>query len=219
VAIERYTRTVTDILTSVKRQFGDESSVQINDADIIRWVNDGQREIVDTNTTINQKLAKTDVIANQDSYPLSTDANLTNISRITSVRFNNSLLRPITVQEAENYAIGDGNTGDPTAWFEEEGNLILYPKPTTGYVQGLTFRFTALPTKVTTNTDALTIPDSYYSALVQYCLSQAYELDENAQMAQMKSQQFEKTLGLHSNRTVTQNSDFPTIRLDLEDSF
>ena len=217
--IERYTRTVTDIITSVKRQFGDESGVQINDSDIIRWVNDGQREIVDTNTTINQKLAKTNVVANQDTYPLSSDPNLTNISRITSVRLNDTLLRAITVQQAENYLVGDGNTGDPVAWYEEEGNLILYPKPTTGYTLGLTFRFTALPTKVTTNADALTIPDSYYSALVQYCLAQAYELDENAQMASMKAQQFEKTLGLHSNRTVTNNSDFPTIRLDLEDSF
>jgi hypothetical protein len=219
MSIERYTRNVSDVLTSVKRQFGDESGVEINDADIIRWINDGQREIVDQNNTINQKLAKTDVIANQDTYALSADPNLTNISRITSVRFNNVLLRAITVQEAENYAIGDGNTGDPTAWFEEEGNLILYPKPTTGYPLGLTFRFTALPTKVTTTSDALTIPDSYYSALVQYCLLQAYELDENPQMAQMKQSQFEKTLGIHSNRTVAQNSDFPTIRLDLEDVF
>lgn len=219
MAIERYTRTVTDIITSVKRQFGDESGVQINDADIIRWVNDGQREIVDQNTTVNQKLAKTDVISGQNSYPLSSDPNLTNISRITSVRFNGTLLRALTVQEAENYAVGDGNTGDPTAWFEEEGNLILYPSPSTSYPLGLTFRFTALPTKVTANTDALTIPDSYYTALVQYCLGQAYELDENAQMAQMKQTQFEKTLGIHSNRTVANNSDFPTIRLDLEDAY
>jgi hypothetical protein len=129
------------------------------------------------------------------------------------------MLRPITVQEAENFVLGDGNTGDPVAWYEEEGNLVLYPVPSTGYPLGLTFRFTALPTKVVANTDALTIPDSYYSALVQYCLGQAYELDENAQMAQMKQTQFEKTLGIHSNRTVTQNSDFPTIRLDLEDSY
>lgn len=217
MAIERYTRTVTDVITSVKRQFGDESAVQITDADIIRWVNDGQREIVDQNTTINQKLAKTDLIANQDTYPLASDPNLPNIARISSVRVNNSLLRPITVQEAENFVVGDGNSGDPMAWYEEEGNLVLYPKPTTGYVAGLTFRFTALPTKVTGNTDALTIPDTYFTALVQYCLSQAYELDENGQMAQMKSQQFEKSLGIRSNRTVADNSDFPTIRLDPED--
>lgn len=217
MAIERYTRTVTDIITSVKRQFGDESSVQITDADIIRWVNDGQREIVDTNTTINQKLAKTSVIAGQDAYPLATDPSLPNIYRISSVRLNDSLLDPITVQEAENYVIGDSNTADPIAWYEEEGNLVLYPKPSTGYVNGLTFRFTALPVKVTTNTDALTIPDSYYSALVQYCLAQAYELDENFQAAGVKAEQFEKSLGLRSNRTVNDNSDFPTIRLDSVD--
>jgi hypothetical protein len=214
MAIERYTRTVTDVITSVKRQFGDESAVQITDADIIRWVNDGQREIVDQNTTINQKLAKTDVIAGQDAYPLATDPALPNISRINSVRHDGTLLENITIQEAENYVVGDGNTGTPEAWYESEGNLYLYPKPTVGIVQGLTFRFTALPVKIVSNTDALTIPDNYYSALVQYCLSQAYELDENAQMASMKAEQFEKSLGQRANQTVTDNSDFPTIRLD-----
>jgi hypothetical protein len=219
VAIERYTRTVSDVISSVKRQFGDESNTQINDADVIRWINDGQREIVDRNTTINAKTAKTDIVGNQDTYPLSADPNLTGISRVTSVRFNNNLLRPISIQEAENFAIGDNNTGDPTAWYEEEGNLILYPKPVNSYAGGLTFRFTYLPTVVTTTGAALTIPDSYYTALVQYCLGQAYELDENAQMAQMKETQFEKTLGIHSNRTVSQNSDFPTIRFDVEDMY
>jgi hypothetical protein len=118
MAIERYTRTVTDVITSVKRQFGDESAVQITDADIIRWVNDGQREIVDQNTTINQKLAKTDVIAGQDAYPLATDPALPNISRINSVRHDGTLLENITIQEAENYVVGDGNTGTPEAWYE-----------------------------------------------------------------------------------------------------
>lgn len=219
MSIERYTRTASDVISSVKRQFGDESNTQINDADVIRWINDGQREICDRNTTINQKTAKTDIVGNQDTYPLSSDPNLTNISRVTSVRFNNQLLRPISVQEAENFAIGDNNTGDPTAWYEEEGNLVLYPKPVNSYPAGLSFRFTALPVKVVSNNDALTIPDSYYTSLIQYCLSQAYELDENAQMAQMKETQFEKTLGIHSNRTVSQNSDFPVIRLDVEDMY
>jgi hypothetical protein len=36
---------VSEIATRVRRQFGDDVGILITDADIIRWVNDAQREI------------------------------------------------------------------------------------------------------------------------------------------------------------------------------
>ena len=40
------TKTVSDIATDVKRTFGDEAGVQVNDTDIARWINSAQIEIV-----------------------------------------------------------------------------------------------------------------------------------------------------------------------------
>ena len=51
--VERKTKTVQDVLLSVKRQFGDESGVQVTDSDIVRWVDDAQREISMNNPEIN----------------------------------------------------------------------------------------------------------------------------------------------------------------------
>ncbi|ASZ72594.1 minor tail protein [Arthrobacter phage Nellie] len=220
--VEKSTKSVGDVLTAVKRQFGDESGVQINDADIIRWTNDAQREIVDTNTLVNAKVATTDVVAGLDTYSMLTDPSVDNISNITSIRYNGVLLRPITVQQAEEFAVtaNDNKTsGIPLAWYYEEGNVVLFPTPTDNVTDGLKIRFTAYPEDVTNSGSMLGIPDSYFNALVQYVISQAYELDENAQMAQMKLAQFEKSLGMRQNKSTNQGSSYPTIRLDGEDAY
>lgn len=39
------TYTVQDVLTEIKRTFGDEAGVQITDADIYRWIDRGQIEL------------------------------------------------------------------------------------------------------------------------------------------------------------------------------
>jgi len=219
--VEKSEKSVADVLTAVKRQFGDESGVQINDADIIRWANDGQREIVDTNTLVNAKVATTDVIAGQDTYSMLTDPNIDNIANITSIRYNGIVLRPITVQQAEDWGTTspDRESGTPLGWYYEEGNVVLFPTPSVAVNDGLKIRFTAYPDKLVSNGDKLGIPDSYFNALVQYVIAQAYELDENAQMSQMKLAQFEKSLGMRQNKTTMQGSTYPTIRLDGEDAY
>lgn len=49
------TKTFQNLLTEVKRLFGDESGVQLEDADIQRWANEAQMEIVNTNGAIKAK--------------------------------------------------------------------------------------------------------------------------------------------------------------------
>jgi hypothetical protein len=41
------TKTVGQIYDYVKRAFGDESGVQLTNADIVRWINDAQNEIAE----------------------------------------------------------------------------------------------------------------------------------------------------------------------------
>lgn len=43
---------VSEIATRVKRQFGDEAGAQIEDADILRWVNDAMIDIARTNNLL-----------------------------------------------------------------------------------------------------------------------------------------------------------------------
>lgn len=224
MAIETKTHAVQDVVTYVERQFGDESGVQVNTADIIRWINSGQREIAENNLNINATYATTDVVAHQETYPLRSDPNLSNINRIRSVRYQNQVLKNITYEEAENYILVNStqfpiNYGLPVIWWEDAGDLHLYPNPQTSISAALTIHFTTVPKIVSAVGDMLDIPDSYYNALLQYVLSQAYELDENFQASQIKTSQFEKSLGILSNRTEAQDNTYPTIALEIEDAY
>jgi len=49
------TRLVSEVITAVQRQFGDESGVQLENTDIIRWINDAQDVIVAKNKVLKAK--------------------------------------------------------------------------------------------------------------------------------------------------------------------
>lgn len=221
MAIETKTRTVSDVKTTVERQYGDESGVQLSLPDIIRWINDGQREISETNTSINEKKAVANVVAGQDLYALRSDPSFTGIALINSVRYNNMPMRGITFQEAEKYIVTDSvsQAGIPAMWYEDNNDLRIFPKPEASLTGGLTVYFTTTPVPVTAVGSMLDIPDRYFNALIQYVMAQAYEMDENFQGAQYKSAQFDKSLGQKQNRTNINEGSFPTILIEPEDAW
>lgn len=221
MAIETKTRTVSDVKTTIERQWGDESGVQLSLPDIIRWINDGQREIAETNTSINEKKAVANVVVGQDLYALRNDPSFAGIALINSVRYNGIPLKAITFQEAEKYIVTDSvtATGTPTMWYEDNNDLRLYPQPDANLTGGLTVYFTTTPTPVTTVGSMLDIPDRYFNALIQYVMSQAYEMDENFQGAQYKQAQFDKSLGQKQHRTNINESTYPTILIEPEDAW
>jgi hypothetical protein len=222
MAIEKKTRTVQDVKNAIERQFGDEAGVQLSTSDIIRWINDGQREIADTNTTVNMKKATTNVVQGQDLYPLSSDPTFSNIARIASVRVNGIPCAPITFQEAEKYLVNANSSsanGTPNMWYEDANDLRLFPVPDAAIASGLTIYFTTVPATVAALGDALDIPDSYFNALCQYVITQAYEMDENFQAAQYAQAKFDKSLGIRQNDTNVQEQSFPTILIEAEDAW
>ncbi len=64
---------VSDVITRVRRTFGDEAAVQVTDDDIIRWINDAQIEVIKHNEGALQKSDLLDLVANQSTYTMPTD--------------------------------------------------------------------------------------------------------------------------------------------------
>lgn len=215
------TKSVSDVASSVKRQMGDEAQVVITDSDIVRWVNDGQTEIVTNNQSLNMSKAVTNVTAGKAEFPLMQDAAFSGLLLINSIHFKNRRLKSMSFQEAEEYMITDTENagGNPSLWYSVAGVLHLYPVPEEDITGGLSIFFTKAPAKVTSLSDKLGVPDSYFNALVEYTMSKAYEMEENTQMSQMKTQQFEKSLNIQQHRTVGQTAEFTTIRPDTEDGW
>lgn len=202
---------VSDIIQRVKRSFGDEADIQINSDDIMRWINDCQREIVVEQNLLQAKATAASVLG-QTEYTIPNDT-LT----LRTVKYNGTKLVPLSISEAENYITDYDNTanypsGTPTHFWIFANRITLYPKPDTNLAAGLEIYYTRQPTVISALSDIPEVPVVYHNRIVEYCLQQAYELDEDWQAAQAKQQQFRTGLDKLKDQTDWATRDtYPSI--------
>lgn len=192
MSLQTITNHVSDVLTWVKRQFGDESGVQITDSDITRWLNQAQQEIAQTAKVL-QAISSSTVTAGTYDYA----APLENAIEVVSLRVDNNPIQGWDFQQAENWIQANdpnrNSIGQPQFWWTFGGRLYMYPTPDKNY--NLTLFYIKAPAVVTQSTDLLTVPDKYFEAIIQFVMSKAYELDEDYQAAQQARQTFYDRLG------------------------
>ena len=217
--VERKNKTVQDVLLSVKRQFGDESGVQVTDSDIVRWVDDAQREISMNNPEINAAIVSVNITAGTHLIPILTA--IPDIDHIVSVHYNGQYLKHLPFLKAQEYIIKKGSDTDqgvPSMWYEYAGTINLYPVPNETIAGGLKIFYSKAPAEITTVNDVLSVPDSYFNAIVLHCMKQAFSMDENFSAAQAFDQQFEISMQKLANRTQSETVSYPTITLLPEDT-
>lgn len=208
-------KTVQDVATTVKRQFGDESGVQVTDADIYRWINDGQKEIVVKNKVLKGKATIT-AVANQAEYTLPE----ANIAVIESIHWNGIPIPGVAYPEVEQYILGhptlfEGGTGVPAMWYEWAGLVTFWPTPATA--DTITLLYTRMPDPVVALTDTLSVPDKYFNTLLKFVMSQVYEMDEDWEASNFKSQQFTDDLNITADEDrSTQNMTYPVINVTVD---
>lgn len=221
MAAELYTKTGADVAKSVKRQFGDPDGRQINDQDILEWINHVQQDIVNKNPLLKQ-VAETDVIAGQDVYVYPSQR----IQYIEAIHYDGVPLEAYSFQEAELYILGRLKANDPYAriddkpkiWYEREGTVYLYPKPPTNITNGLRMFYTAQPEEITTLNGPLSIPDRYFPRLVEHVLAHAYQLDENWEAARYKQAEYVDGMETLANQeNVSKTNTYATITVRIED--
>lgn len=210
------TKTAQDVLRDVKRIFGDEANVQISDDDIMRWINAAQREILISNKIL-KTIGVTDTFSGQAEYTLSS----LDIATIQSIHFKGTKLEWRSFQDAEEYIMSTDPlkqaSADPAMWYEWAGVVNLYPVPQNNDTGSLKIYYIRDPRDITAS-DTLTVPDRYYRSVVQYCLAQAYELDEDPENSQFKLGQFEERLNVLSQEQNTPEIDtYPRITILADD--
>ena len=183
-------KTVGNVFDYVKRVFGDESGVQLTNADIVRWINDAQNEIADASNIV-PATATMSVISGTATYSLTSIT--PKIDRVASLLLDGRRVGNIPIAQAEetiSLADPEGlETGVPQFWYEWAGDITFWPKPNKNYT--MTIRYFARPTPVTNSTSALlSVPDDCFTDIVNYVLMRAYEMDENPEMVSLKQQEF-----------------------------
>lgn len=209
MSFNRISKTVSDVADHVKRQFGDESGVQISNSDILRWTNNGQREIVTRNQILKAKATTLSEAGKRDyTFPDQ------DIYQIESLHYDGTPVKNVNYREAEEYLISkhsEAYRGAPKIWYEWAGVVTFWPTPQESG-KDISLLYTRFPPNLESLQSTLTIPDKYYDTLLRYVLHQAFELDENWDASNMKLQQFTADLDILSEEERTsQHMTYPTI--------
>jgi hypothetical protein len=201
---------VSDIFARVRTQFSDEAGIQLTDAIIMRWINDAMRDIAINNNLL-QVRATTPSVVGQDEY-----GTPTGMLTLHTVRYDGLKLKKISVQEADQ-TIANGTLSDtPQVFWEEAGNFVLYPVPKA--VKTITTIYTRTPVEVAAGGDTPELPIQYHNRIVEYCIAQAAEMDDNPQLASMKMQQFEGKVTQHKDQDFEGNDFYPQISVSERDA-
>lgn len=205
-------RKVSEVMTAVRRQFGDESGVQLEDADMIRWIGDAQ-DVINYANKVLKSTATIPAVIGQATYSFPASQ----VLQIESLHYKGARLPNIPFAQAEESLIGaePDATGMPSFWYEWGGTFTLWPAPDAA--DDITIYYTSLVTKIPTNWDQntlLSMPDKYFPDIVAYVLQQAYEMDEDWQASGAKAQQFSDNVSAKAeDERRAQDMTFATITL------
>lgn len=213
---EKSTKTGTNLADEAKVMFGDVDEVQATDADWLRWINNGQREIVAVNPIL-QDTVLHDITAGTNTYSYPADY----IQYIQQLYYDGVPLTSYSYNEAIEYLLREGTpttTGTPIIWYTWAQQIILYPTPDETLASGLRIDFVRIPTDLTALTDPIDLPDRYYQTLLDYVLGRVHELDENPEMSSLKRNDFAEGLGkLSEQENKVRINSYPTITVRPED--
>lgn len=215
---EEFTHTGTDVADRVRSQFGDVSGAQLADAAILRWINDGQREIVNSNPIL-RATKITDIVAGQQDYSFPNDK----VLAIEAIYVSGYPIKNVSPQAAREYILAIDptsllNAERPEVWYERAGVITFYPVPNKAITNGLKMEYVKVPANITSFSNLLTIPDRYFNELVTYVISQALEMDENYDAASYKNRQFREGLDrLNLKENLSQTDLYQSILPDALD--
>jgi hypothetical protein len=203
---------VSDIILRVRRTFGDESAVQIQDADILRWINDGQIEIVKNNDQALQKTTLQNIVNGTSTYTLPADLlilrslryKLPDMLGFSALKFKNMQEFDDSIDGWDGAAYGNGY---PIFFTVYEGKVVLFPTPNQDMASGLKILYNQQPVDVVLTTDTLALPKIYHNTIFKYCMWQASQLDEDMDPAKMYLAQFSDDLTILQNNEVQDPTD------------
>jgi len=215
---EVFSYTGNDVSFRVRSQFGDQSGAQLGDPAILSWINDGQREIVNSNPIL-RGTKVTNLIGGQQDYSFPDDK----VLAIEAVYVSGYPIQNISPQAAREYIIAldpdrQLNAERPEVWYERAGIITFYPVPSRTIPNAIKLEYVQTPTPLTLLTQTLGIPDRYFNELTNYVISQALEMDENYSAAAYKLGQFREGLDrLNLKDTLSQTDLYTQLLPDPDD--
>ena len=218
--VEDFSYTGDDVAFRVRSSFGDFSGAQLSDAAILSWINDGQREIVNSNTLL-RATKYSNIVKGQQDYTFPEDK----VLAIEAVYISGYPIDNVSAQAAREYIKkldpeATLSADRPAIWYERAGVITFYPVPDKDIEAGLKLEYVKFPANLLALNNMLGIPDRYFNELVNYVISQALEADENYDAASYKFQQFRAGLDrLNLKDSISQIDLYSQVLPDPDDYF
>jgi hypothetical protein len=196
---------LTKIAKRVKRQFGDESGVQVTDDDIAMWSNDAMREAVIQNNKLNIKHSFAPAIRGQNIVRLPQLESLSAVLSVSHRHPEGKIYIPLVYQTPSDldkdargwYSGVDENpfTSVPRFYsFDSTGSISVYPAPSVEDGIGYGVTYNSFFPEVETLLTNYPVAQRYFQYILEYCLMKAYEMDEDWASADRKTQYVQSAL-------------------------
>jgi hypothetical protein len=204
---------VSKMISTVQNLFGDTSEAQITPAEIIDWLNEGQRRIARDTGWISER-AETDVIAGQRGYELPPD-----IITMERLELDGAKLPRTTLQMIDNEEpIHTTKEGAPTKYYIWGNTLYLYPTPTESGSGNLDMWYKKMPVLIQSDADSAELPESMHDAMVRFALGRAKEKDEETSDAQVIMQGVQADIGQNIHETEQKSDEtYPVVTPAIDD--
>ena len=204
-----------DIVKRVRRQFGDDFKGRFGDSDVFRWINDCQREVAVDNKLLQKNVTQA-LTGGTPKYNIPAD-----MLKLHSVTYNGSPMQGYQLKEFQDqFEDADAvHTGVPQSFTVWAGQLWFWPYPPPGdNTHSVVIFYTRFPVDVTTLSSAIDLPLMYHNRVVEYCMAQAMELDEDREGYALKMQEFK--VGVQNTKDdsefLTQDA-YPGIQVSPDD--
>lgn len=136
-----------------------------------------------------------------------------------SLQFKGYKVKFMTFNEFNEYLDGYNATspenpygpGVPAVFMVWDKKLKVFPSPSQAVANGFKIYYMRHPVQVATTADVPELPIEYHRAIVDYCLQQAYELDEDAEKYAIKQAAFKNRLDTLNNRNIENEEYYPKV--------
>lgn len=208
-----------DLELRLKRVFGDQAHIQLAENDLNSWMTAAQIEIASAASLLQVKAAASGTMPNMilPADMLDLHAVWWLDTTISPPQYKS--LEFMSFQDAQMTANDVGQTGAlvPYAYwiFGQTLTFVPYIPGATGTVQ---LFYTKKPTDITGSQRVFDIPIQYHERILEFCLKQAYEMDENYEASAFKTTEFKENLSdLVDQDAWAKHSTYPTISVRPED--
>lgn len=205
---------VGDIVTRVRNMAGDTDVLQFTDSMLVDWINDGIRECAVDNNLLQKRATQTVASGNNPTIP-------TDILKLHSIKADGDKLQVLTLEQFDKQVGGVPQQGTPQLAYIWANTLTLYPTPTQDVEVVIDYTYDP-PNLSASDTGweevVPVLPVGYHQRLIDYCLAQVAQQDDDLNRYAMKMEEFKTGVKKLNSQQDSEEDMYPGITPSLRDS-